>query len=192
MKRLIFTLTTFVAMVTGSLNFAQEPAADGNPEYERLKVLEPLVGEYRAIGDVQPDGEQREWRLSFFWSKQKKMLLAESRNRRIDAQATPEDKEWNFGERQYYVWNHRTNRIEWVHVRPAFGVVNTREVTAQGNGVFSMQLLTSTSDAATEPGLFTLTGTADSLKMKFSDRKKPDGQPDEDLEFTLPRVKQSE
>ncbi len=185
---LAFAFPCLVANLLAGANYAQETEVEENAQYEKLKVLEPLVGEYRYEAPVQANGEQREWRLLIFWNKQKKMLLGESRNRRIDGSATVKEKEWNFGERQYYVWNDREGRIESFQVRPARGLVNTCEVRLMGNGVFVIKLLGSTGDPVVESAQITMTATDAGITTRYTGRKDPDGQPLEDMEFTVPRV----
>lgn len=176
------------ANLVADANYAQETAVEENAQYEKLKVLEPLVGEYRFDGQVQANGEQREWRLLFFWNKEKKMLLGESRNRRVDAGATAEEKEWNFGQRQYHVWNDREKRIESYHVRAAQGVIATREVKPMGNGVFVLELLSSTGDSVAESAQITMTATNAGIAYRLTGRKDPAGRPLEDMEFAAQRV----
>jgi hypothetical protein len=152
--------------------------------------MEPMVGQYGWQGVMPSSGETREWQVECFWAGEKRMIVLESRNRRVDGGATPEEKEWNYGERHYFYWNHGQNRIEWLYVRPGRGVVSSAYVTSEGNGVNSSRMLSTSAGPSSESAEMTrIIATDQSLTFTITKRVDAQGKPMEDLELSVPRLK---
>jgi hypothetical protein len=67
-------------------------------------------------------------------------------------------------------------------------VINTRQVKFMENGVFVLELLSSTGDPVAESAKSTMTATNAGITYRITGRKDPAGQPLEDMEFATRRV----
>jgi hypothetical protein len=186
------TLTVMALFVCG-LTYAQDTSteqAEQNIEYEKLKVLEPLVGTFLMEGTNEQEGTKWEWVHSTDWSgPEKKMLITETKFRSAGAEADLEKQEWAVGKGGfYYVWNNAAKRIEYIAVMARRGSVTVSEVKCNGDGLYSLKRLSTTvSPAGSEET--TVTVDDQTLLWKITNRKSADGQPEEDMVFDWKRVK---
>ncbi len=133
MQRLCFAVTIVAALITCGPANAQN-ADEKNLEYEKLKVLEPMVGTYHGSGTNQETGEVWEVRVTIAWSDSKKMLMSEASARGAGAEADLPTKEWETAQRrEYYLWNSDEKHVEHIVVNPTRGVLQINKVTCEGD-----------------------------------------------------------
>lgn len=144
------TLVAVLATVLScSVTQAQETAAV-NPFYERLKVLEPLIGKYSA-DTIRRGGKTFEQERSIFWSARKRMIVATTRIRQ-------EQQDWEeIQNRQFFYWNAAEDRIEFLRIWPPTGRVDRYEVIPESDDKFVFEQLSSSRRAGTSKQTWTVT-----------------------------------
>jgi hypothetical protein len=190
MKHLTSTaaVAVTVIVVCGFADAQQKPDAE-SAEYAHLKVLEPLLGNYRAEWTVPESGDKGESKLKISWNWSKNMLIAESQYRTLEAGTNHPTLEWTSVVRLYFVWNHQDNRIESIDVKAWNGTVSVSEVTAKGDGVFSFSTIRTTDRPGGNADI-AMIATEQDLTVKFTNIKTPDGETGNDNEFKYTRVKE--
>ena len=189
MKRIMSSVAVAVAAVAvcGWAN-AQEVSKTQSAEYEHLKVLEPMVGNYHGEWSNNEAGEVGEMALTISWNDPKNMLIAESKSRTLEASTKRPKSEWTPGIRQYYVWNHQENRIEHIDIQAWSGAVVVYEVAAKGDAVYSYSLLRTTGLPGGKADI-TMIATDRDLTAKITSIRTPDGGTLDDMEWKAQRVK---
>jgi hypothetical protein len=185
-------LTAVLAIATiacGGLATAQEEMDSEQAEYQHLKVLEPMVGNYHAEWTNDEAGEKWETELTISWNDSKNMLIVESKNRALEPATNRPKSDWIPFLRQYFVWNHQEKRMELIDVRAWSGTVDVSEVAAKGNGVFAYSMIRTTGRPGGQ-GDVTMTATEHDLTAKIINIRTPDGESLDDMEFRFQRVKQ--
>ena len=112
-----------------------------NVEYEQLKVLEPLVGDWMGKGNNEEFGMVYEFKFNLRWSANKKMLIGEGQVR-ASADGNLEDKEFQPGWRNYFVWDHKDERIMdhgFSIGGPEEGVQQTTVWSVEKEGVYTIR-----------------------------------------------------
>ena len=176
MKRIFFAVATIAAVLTSGWSFAQE-ANNETEKYEHLKVLEPLVGEWRSETTNEETGASVEWHLKTSWSETKNTIVGEVRTRRVDSDADARQKEWVRDSHIFYSWNASTDCLEYVCVRPRPGQIFLCKVQPQEKGVFAYSPLR---EGQTGGAWMTMTSTENELIMKI---------PNAGIEWPLKKVK---
>ena len=187
-----FTSTAAVAVmvivVCGFADAQQKPDAE-SAEYAHLKVLERLVGNYRAEWGSPESGDKWEGKLKISWNDSKNMLIAESQNRALEAGTNRSKSEWTPAMRLYLVWNHQENRIELIDVQAWSGTVSVSEVTTKGDGVFSLSMIRTTGPSGGKADI-AMIATEQDFTVKITNIRSPDGEALDDMEFKFSRVKE--
>jgi hypothetical protein len=177
-------------MFACGLIYAQDATEDENLEYEKLKVLEPMVGTYHSTGKNEETGRVWEMRATIAWSGSKKMLVQELAVRNAETEAGLAEKEWQPSQvRLYNVWNHSANRIEQFHVRPGIGVVTIREVKHEGNKVFSYSRISTTGDPNWKSDIRAVV-TKEGITYHITNQQNPAGEALEDTEWKIKRIEE--
>jgi hypothetical protein len=167
---------------------AQEAENEENLEYEKLKVLEPLLGTYHGTGTNLETGRVWEIHVTIAWSDSKKMLVREGTGRNAETEADLAEQEWQpLQGRMYYAWNHTANRIEHFYVRPGIGVVTINEVKHKGDKVFSYSRISTTGDPSWKSDIKAVV-TKDGITYHITNRQNSAGEALEDAEWKMKRV----
>ena len=185
MKRLIFAVFGTVIAI-GMCGVAWSQDADENPEYEKLKVLEPLIGTYYAEWSEE-DGEQ-DTLMTFAWNSNKRALISTREGRKADTKQELRMKRWQgLQDRYYYFWNAVENRIESVGLNPTGGDCTISVVKPIAKGEYALEFVRSTTTTESRSTV-QIVVTDDSLTFKITNRKDADGAPLEDVDFVGKRV----
>lgn len=189
MKRMFLALTATVAGLMCLPTYAQDATEGDNLEYEKLKVLEPLIGTFHQNWTDEKTGEIRESEATISWCDSKKMLVVTGRQRAAkteDAVARQPWKAWT--DIIHYYWNNVSHQIESVRVRPEEGFVTVNTITPNDNGVFVYTQIKTSSDRSGSPKL-TVEATDEALTLRASGRVDAEGKPLDDSETVYMRVK---
>jgi hypothetical protein len=120
------------------LSYAQLPEEE-NVRYERLKVLEPIIGTWASTGTDQQTRQQTETVTTYSWSPSKKMIVSASRQRQANIGEDLSTQKWNDGgPRIFFVWNSDSACIEQVCLFTGVGRATVHKVISKGEGVFEL------------------------------------------------------
>lgn len=189
MKRIAFTLTIVAVIFTCGLTYAQPAAVVPNVEYEKLKVLEPLIGTWRIETKDDETGAIWEALITVSWSATQKMIVSDVKTRNADSDSKLGKQEFQPFQEQFFVWNPDAKRIEFINVNLLGGAVYISEAKIDANGVISYPRIRSTR------GRF-LTDRTDEVTdsewtVKFYEGKSETGEALEDYELRAKRVKKA-
>jgi hypothetical protein len=186
MKKSVAALALLVTVLACSPLLAQEAEDADNVEFQKLKVLEPILGIYHWAWSN--DEGEHESLLTISWNVSKKAMIATRQARHADTKETLSLKPWiDQEDRVYYFWNHAEDRIESVRVAPYTAEYSINEVMAEGDGEFTLKFIRST-DPSQPRATMKMVATDDSLTFKISNRKNAAGDPLEDMDFEIKRV----
>jgi hypothetical protein len=186
MKRVVFTLTALAAVVTTGFSYAQDPAASEHPAYEKLKVLEGFVGEWHGKTVNEENNVTQERRATTSWSDSKGVLIVQSQVRRAAEDEDITKQKWRESERGYYIWNQAKQRIEFISVQLWWGASTSYEVRPKEDGVVDYRMISTSLDAEWK---LSVVMAKDKYTIKVSNRKDAQGEPLDDFERTMERVK---
>jgi len=187
-------ITTLVAIIVLSgIALGQEPNEEEQIQYEKLKVLEPLVGTYIIEGTNEENGTKWEWVNTIGWNgPSKSMLIIDDKIRWANAEEDVKAKDWVITKtHHYFVWNATTQRIEYVSVWARQGTIVVNHVIPQGEGVYSMSRLSTTESPVGNADMLVKVDDT-SLEWKVIKRTTPDGAPADDMVFNWTRVTNDE
>jgi hypothetical protein len=188
MKRISFALTIVVASTVCGVANAQDAKEEANLEYEKLKMLDPMVGTYHSMGQNEETGRVWQMRTTIAWSDSKRMLVHELAVRNAETEADLAKQEWQPSQvRLYNVWNHSANRIENFWVRPGIGLVTISEVKHEGDNVFSYSRISTTGDPKWKSDIKAVVND-EGITYLTTNRKNPAGEALEDTELKMKRI----
>jgi hypothetical protein len=188
MKHFNLALATVTAMFVCGFAHAQEAENEKNIEYEKLKVLEPMVGTYHNAGKIEETGRVWETRATIAWSDSKKMLIRELTWRAAETEAELAEQEWQpLPNRTYFAWNHSENRIERIYVLPRTGLVTISEVKHEGDNVFAYLPISNTA-ARVGKSDFRAVVTKEGISLEMTNRQNAEGDPLEDFVRKMKRI----
>jgi hypothetical protein len=172
------------SLLVGPQAFGQDDAEE-NIHYERLKVLEPIIGTWSARRTDSRTGAENEQQTTYRWSATKRMIIGDSIRRDItDGQAGP----WNEGGPRFcYVWNQYLKCIEVYAFYTMAGVAAVSRLIEKGDGEFEWSETQMTTDDWPTASI-TMTISDDEIVMKGRNRKSVDGEELDDLEWGMQRV----
>ncbi len=187
--QVMFVLVTAASM--SSLSYAQSQEEE-NVHYEKLKVLEPILGTWTLTRTNDETGEQTEISTTYSWSAAKKMIVSTSKQRRANKGEDISTQEWGEGgPRISYLWNRTSDCIEKYWLFPQHGAAFILKVLPKSEGVFELTPIHHTSPFM--PGTNTLTITDTDLRIRAIDRKGPQGEKLEDVDwYVCKRVRSAE
>jgi hypothetical protein len=134
MKRMIIALFAIGILLSNSICNADTPSTIGNIEYEKLKVLQPLVGTWRMVFTDEA-GATREWLTKVDWSVTRKMIVARATTRTARSPNELAGQEWHEMGYAFYVWNPSAERIELFNIGTTWGSIVVSEVTPRRHGI---------------------------------------------------------
>jgi hypothetical protein len=179
--------TILVAAFLPSVTFAQEKNAENAPaeenvHYDKLKVLEPIIGTWaRDYSSVKGEVE-----TTFSWSPTKKMIVSTSRNRIAEPDEDIKRKEWtDGGARIFYVWNAESECIEQHAFYTSVGRAAAHKVLPKGKGVFDFVPI----HPPTSSGDMTMTITEDEIHVEIVNREGENGESLDDRHFVSKRIR---
>jgi hypothetical protein len=184
MKHTITTLTATAIVLACNVLFSQEQAQEENVEYEKLKVLEPIIGTWHAKS--QDAGMHREYHIKYSWSDSKKIIEGEVTNRTSPADEDIAAQPFAIFARAFFVWNQQDERIERYLAFFRTGQVTVNEWIPKGNGVFAVKRLSSTSPRGTAEIQVTISN--DKYTHEATNVKDADGTAQDDWGYSLDRV----
>ncbi len=185
MRRL--TTLSVLVLSLSSLSYVHSQDVE-NVYYEKLKVLEPIIGTWRSTKTNEQTNKQVETVTTYSWLSNKKMIVATSKLRRADIGEDISKQEWtDLGPRVNFVWNRKSECIEQYFFF-YWGPVIASKVTPQGEGRFELDVFHSTFPDAADSDSDTdvvnvMTITEDELRIRTTNIKGPEGQPLEDWEW---------
>jgi hypothetical protein len=178
-------------LLVGPQAFGQDDAEE-NIHYEKLKVLEPIIGTWSHIFPNRQTGGQIEHQTTYRWVATKRMIIADSIRRDItDGQAGP----WTEGgPRTCYVWNQNQEPpcIEVYFFGTLAGWAGVSRVLPKGDNEFELIQTHITLDLGGGTANLTMTISDDEIVLMGRDRKDADGAALEDWESVSKRVKPKE
>jgi hypothetical protein len=192
MRRSSFLITALSAIFVCGLIYAQDATEEENLEYEKLKVLEPLIGTWQIEWTNDETGVKGQAKVEISWSETKKMVRQKQFMRTAEPGADLVEQEWNARADRCYLWNHNTKRIEQVNINERSGWVITREVKPSGGGVFVMPAISGSNEVTGDRILVTYKVEKDSHTVTLSNRTDDEGNPRDDFVYTMQRVKDGE
>ena len=161
---------------------ATEPRT--NVAYEKLKVLEPLMGTWSRSWIQQGSGIRIEVETTYSWSPSKLMIVSKSRSRFGD------NKEWiDGGAHIYYAWNEKSECIEQFHMYTLWGRATVNRVLPKEKGVFELISIHDNLDVGTSTK--TMTISENEIRILLQNQKDPKGAPLEDEEQVFKRISQA-
>jgi hypothetical protein len=162
MKHIMFA----VAIVLSSgLSYGQEAEEEG-VEYEKLKVLEPIIGTWHA---TIPDRGFEAFH-TYSWSDTKRMIVASGTQKRGKPGEVPSETALSESPRkEFIVWNHTTNCIERYLLLARAGLFHVTLLSPIGDGKFTVAVKSNTKPGTGGTPATMLTVTDDELIWKFAE-----------------------
>lgn len=183
MKCCGLSLLLFGVLSVGPLAFGQDDA-EQNVHYERLKVLEPIIGTWYSAMPNRQTGGQIEQRTTYRWIATKRMIIADSVRREI---ADGEPGPWTEGGPRFHlVWNQKLECIEIYSFATLAGWAFVERVLPKGDNEFELISTQVTVDRGTAN--MTMTISDEEILWKLRNRKSVDGEALDDQEVILKRV----
>jgi hypothetical protein len=186
MTRAAVFLASIIALPMYGVAFAQDASDESNENYEKLKVLEPLVGTYYT---KFADEELGKWetKTTISWLDSKSILKEEVTNRIFDSDGELETQDWSDPVMNYFVWNNVTKRIEKITLMPWNGGCQISAVDIIGDGAYKHSLVRTTRNPS---GWGELTARVTEKGIEVSVRKwiGEDGEPMPDVDLFMKRV----
>lgn len=183
---MLFSLLFAVDCVGSPLRAQEQP--EENVSYEKLKVLEPLIGTWSANWTKNETGAQNEMQMTFSWAPKNRMIVSVGKARTADAGKTLDTQPWeDGGPRGFYVWNSKAGSIEQTWFFTMMGMAIHSTVMPKGNGEFEMKTFHQTGDLGTYD--ITMVVTENECRQKFVSRDSANGDASKDFEIVMKRVK---
>jgi hypothetical protein len=187
MNRIALMLTAIVITFVCFAAYAQEDSEE-NTAFEKLKVLEPMIGTWHFTWSNEETGEHGEVHTTFSWAPEKRMIVSASKLRKAQMDKDFASLPWNDGgPRIFYVWNSKAESIEEYAMFTVAGTSRTCTVTPNGDGRFDLKEIRATTDSGTYDLNYELSDNT--MTIRFSNHKTSDGEPQEDREIVMSRVK---
>ena len=171
------------SMVAGQ---AEEP----NVEYEKLKLLMPAMGDWGGVREL-PSGGTGETMITFSFLPGNKIIRHDIRNRWAKPNEDIAKKEWYTRRHALFIWNPQKKPIEEHQFDVRSGRASVVRWTPKGDGVFALDLVSSTREGEKGGGDIKMTFSSDRWTMETTNRKDPDGNALDDTEFSWSRMNQA-
>jgi len=190
--KLLGMLSVLVVVFLGSSLCYAQTQEEENVAYEKLKVLEPIIGTWTHIRTDKETGGQTEIATTYSWSATKKMIVSTSKQRRANKGENISAQEWGEGGPNIaYLWNYGSECLEQHWLMPQVGVVFISKVVPKDEGMFELTPIHHTSTIPLGTNILTITETE--LRVRAIDLKGPQGEKLEDVDwYVCKRVKPAE
>lgn len=144
----LFLAVLLIAVCPASLVMGQTERPAEGPEFEHLKVLEPLLG----VFSEETNGNF-EIRRKHNWTGRKRMIV-------VTLEVKPKDSEQDFSDtpyREFFYWNAQDQRIEQVVVNPRNGRTERYVVTPNEDNEFDFELVNTSRAGSLSKGTWAVT-----------------------------------
>jgi hypothetical protein len=144
----LFLAVLLIAVCPASLVMGQTGRPAEGPEFEHLKVLEPLLGSFS-----QETNGNFEMRRKHIWTDLKRMIV-------VTLERKPKDSDQDFSDtpyREFFYWNAQDQRIEQVVVNPRAGRTETYVVTPNEDNEFDFELVNTSRAGSISKGTWAVT-----------------------------------
>lgn len=166
---------------------AQDATRWVNPRYEKLKVLEPIIGTWTFVRTYPGSEAKSEVQTTYSWSPSKGMITSTSRTRHAADGDLSQAQEWiEGGPFVFFVWNEKTNRIESHGLYTLAGFADVCAVTCREDGSFESSPTHEDFDAVLSKDVMTISGNE--MRVKSTNRRSPSGEALEDREEVHTRI----
>ena len=182
MLQVMFALVVTTASLC-SLCYAQ-PQEEENVAYEKLKVLEPIIGTWTITRTNDETGTLHETSTTFAWADSKKMITTVSKRRQVKIGGDIATQEWtDGGPRFFYLWNLKSECIEQYFLIQGAGAGFVHGLLPKGDGVFEWKLIHAASPWESGESTVVTTITDTELRLTATNRKGPQGEDLEDVDL---------
>ena len=166
---------------------AQDATKWVNPKYEKLKVLEPIIGTWTFVRTYPGSEAKSEVQTTYSWSPSKGMITSTSRTRHAADGDLGKAQEWiEGGPFIFFVWNEKTNRIESHGLYTLAGNAGVYAVTCRDDGSFESSPTHENFDTVLSKDVMTIKGNE--MRIKSTNRRDPSGETLEDSEQVSTRI----
>ncbi len=166
---------------------AQDATRWVNPRYEKLKVLEPIIGTWTFVRTYTGIPAKSEVQTTYTWSPSKGMITSTSRTRHAENGDLSQTQEWiEGGPFIFFVWNEKTNRIESHGLYTLAGFADVYAVTCREDGSFESSPTHEDFDAVLSKDVMTIKGNE--MRIKSTNQRSPSGETLEDREEVYTRI----
>ena len=163
-----------------------EGTEEENVHYEKLKVLEPMIGTWQMTWADEETGTQGLWELNFSWTPSKRVIAATTKTRRAEKGEDITKKAWLTRNTGWYVWNSESQWIENYHVNQETGLASVSKLSPTGNGAFESEQIRASANTGTSRTTVKCVG--DEMHWAFVNRKSPTGEAQKDIFGVFKRV----
>lgn len=166
---------------------AQDATLWVSPRYEKLKVLEPIIGSWTFVRTYAGSDARTEVQTTYCWSPTKAMITSTSRSRHAADGDLSQAHDWiEGGPFVYFVWNEKTQRIESHGLYTLAGFADVYAVTCKEDGSFESSPTHEEFDAVLSKDVITIKG--DEMRIKSTNQRGPSGETFEDSEAVYTRI----